>query len=77
MAEFAILHSPQHRIQLVELHLTYVDLTQEGARKGPQLLRRFHQPVQHGIGGNLEDASGGANAQAFGQARQHVDDELD
>ena len=54
-----------------------VPLAQEIGGKGPQLLRRFYQPVQDRIGVDLEDPSGGANTQAFGQARQDAHDQLD
>jgi hypothetical protein len=54
-----------------------VQVAEERSRKSPQVLRRFHQPVQDRIGVDLEDPSGGANAQAFGQARQDAHDQLD
>ena len=40
------------------------------------MLRRFHQPVQHGVGGDFEHPRGGANAEALCQACQHLDDQL-
>ena len=41
-----------------------------------ELVRRFHQPLQHRIGVDLEDAGRGANASAFGQTGQHADNQL-
>jgi hypothetical protein len=53
-----------------------MQVTEEIRREGPQVLGRFHQPVQHGIGVDLEHPRGGANAQALSQARQHTHDQL-
>ncbi len=50
--------------------------TEKVPGKGPQLLRRFDQPVQHGIGVNLEDPRGGADAQPLSQARQYPHDQF-
>jgi len=67
---------PQHRVQLVELQLFHVHVTEEIGRKGSQLLRCFHQPVQNRIGIDPKDAGGGPNASALRQARQHVHDQF-
>jgi hypothetical protein len=40
------------------------------------MIRRFDQPVQHGVGGDCEHPRGGANAEALCQAGQHVDEQL-
>ena len=53
----------QHRVQLIELQLLQVEITQEIGGKGAQLLGRFDQPLQHRVGINLEDPSGGADTQ--------------
>jgi hypothetical protein len=58
------------------LDLLDVHLTQEVAGKGLKLLGRFHQPVEHGIRGHLEDPRGGADAQPLSQARQYPHDQL-
>ena len=71
-----VLASTEHRIQLIELHLCAVQLTEEIGGKGRALLRRFPQPGQHGRGGDLEDPRGGANAEALGSARQHLYNQL-
>src|SRR4030095_10313878 len=48
-------------------------LAEEIRGKGLELLRGFHQPVQHGVGGDLKDPGGGANAEPLSQARQYPD----
>src|SRR5438132_12907429 len=53
-----------------------MQVTEEIRREGLQVLGGFHQPVQHGIGVDLEHPRGGANAQALSQARQHTHDQL-
>ena len=53
-----------------------MQVTEEIRRKGPQVLGRFHQPVQHRVGVDLEHPRGSANAQALRQARQHTHDQL-
>ena len=73
LAAVALVYSPQHRLQLVELPLTHVDLTQEGARKGLERLRRFHQPPKHGGGGHLADPRRSPHPEPLRPARQHVD----
>ena len=73
---FPILHGAEHGIQLIELYLWDVFLAEEVAGKGVQLLGGLHQPVQHGVGGDLKDPRGGANPQTLAQARQHPDDQL-
>jgi hypothetical protein len=65
-----------HGIQLIELHLGRVQLTEEIRGKGRELLGRFPQPLQDGAGSDFEDACGGANAEPLGSARQHVDNQL-
>jgi hypothetical protein len=50
---------------------------QEVLRKGTQLLRRFHQPLQHGVRVHLAHPSGTSDASAFGQARDDAHEELD
>jgi hypothetical protein len=75
-ADLASFDAAQHGIQLIELQLSHMQVTEEIRREGPQVLGRFHQPVQHGIGGYLEHSRGGANTQALRQARQHTHDQL-
>ena len=45
--------------------------------KSWQLLGRFDQPVQHGVGVDLEDPRRGADTETFGQAREGPHDEFD
>ena len=51
----------QHRVHLVELQLLQVEGTEEIRGKSPQLFRRFAQPVQDGVGSDLEHPRRGAN----------------
>ena len=64
----------QHRVHLVELQLLQVERTEEIRGKSTQLCRRFDQPVQDGVGSDLEDPSRGADPQALSQAGQDMYD---
>ena len=66
----------QHRVQLIELQLLQVEITEEIRGKGAQLLGRFDQPVQHRVGIDLEDPRRGADTQTLGQAGQDPHDQL-
>src|SRR5216683_2237056 len=46
-------------------------------RKGPQLVGGLHQPLQHRVRVDLENARRPPDAQAFGQAPDDVHDALD
>ena len=74
--DLAIFEITYHGVQLIELHLVNVHVTEEIACEGLELLGGFDQPVQNGMRVHLKHAGRGANAQAFRQARQHVDDQL-
>src|SRR5262249_15681615 len=50
---------------------------QKVLRKGPQLLRGFPQPLQHGVRVHVEERGGTANAQALSEAADHMHDEVD
>jgi hypothetical protein len=65
----------QDRVQLVELQLFEVQITQEISTKGAELFGRFDQPVQHGIGLDLKDPSCRTDTQALCQTGQDWDDE--
>src|SRR5215831_21092023 len=54
-----------------------MEIMQEVLRKGPQLICGFDKPLQHGSRVDLEHPRRASNTQAFGQARDHVHDELD
>ena len=43
--DLAILDGTEHGIQLIELKLLEVQVTEEIGAKGPELLGGFHQPV--------------------------------
>jgi hypothetical protein len=49
-----------------------VQVTEKIGGKGLQLLRRFHQPLEHRARIDLKDSGGGPNTQALGQAGQHA-----
>src|SRR5215467_1492471 len=76
LAEVTGLHGPEDGVELIHLYLAHVDLTQEIACKGLEVVCSFDQPVQHGIGIDLKDPRGGAYAQALGQASQNPHDQL-
>jgi hypothetical protein len=67
----------QHCVQLVELQLLQVQITQKISGKGAQLLSCFGQPVQHRVGVDFEDPSHGTNAPALSQAGQDAYNQLD
>jgi hypothetical protein len=77
LADLASFEISQHRVQLVELQLLHVEITQERSRKGAELLGSFAQPVQHRIGVDLEDPRRGADTETFSQASQDAHDQLD
>jgi hypothetical protein len=60
-SDLTILDAAQHGIQLVELQLTHVYITEKIASKGLELLGRFHQPLQDSVGVHLEHPGSGAN----------------
>src|SRR5262245_49007573 len=72
-----VLDRAEQRKHLIELHLLDPHVVQEVPRKGPQLLRRFHQPLQHGVRVHLEPPSGTADAQTLSQEANYMHDELD
>jgi len=45
-------------------------------RKSPELLSSLHQPLQHGVGIDLEDPCGCTDAQSFSQTGQDTHDQL-
>src|SRR6516164_8426994 len=77
LAHRALLECTEHGIEFIELHLREVQVVQEVLCKGAQLLRRLHQPVQHGVGIDLEHPRGAADAQALCEATDDVHDEVD
>jgi hypothetical protein len=66
VADRAGLEVAQHGVQFVELQLLHVQGAEERGRKGAQLLGGFDQPVQHGVGVDLEDPRRGADTETFG-----------
>ena len=59
----------QHRIQLIELQLLQVEITEKIGGKGAELLGRFDQPVQHRVGVDLKDPRRGTDTQALQPGR--------
>src|SRR4249920_927849 len=51
-------------------------ITEEVARKYPQLLGSFHQPPKHRVRVDFKHPGSGTNAQALSHACQHMDDDL-
>jgi hypothetical protein len=76
-AQRALLERTEHGIECIELHLGEVEVVQEVLRKGPELLRRLHQPLQHGVWIDLEHPRGAAYAHALGEGVEDVHDEVD
>ena len=77
LTEVAVLDLTQDGIQFIELQLLQVQGTEKRGGKGAELLGRFGQPVQHGVGGDLEDAGRGADTQALRQTGQDPHDAFD
>src|SRR5439155_21118284 len=72
-----VLELAQDGVQLVELQLLEVEITEKIGRKGAQLLGRLSQPVSHRVRSDLEDAGRSADTQALSQAGQDPHDEFD
>src|SRR5918912_3549186 len=77
LAQRALLERTEYGIEFIELHLREVQVVQEVLCKGAQLLRRLHQPVQHGVWIDLEHPRGAADAQTLCEATDDVHDEVD
>ncbi|OLD59494.1 MAG: hypothetical protein AUI33_16435 [Ignavibacteria bacterium 13_1_40CM_2_61_4] len=54
-----------------------MEITEKIRRKGPLVLGRLDQPLQHCVGSDFEDPRGGADTQALSQAGQDPHDEFD
>jgi len=63
--------------QLIELHLSDPYVVQEVRGEGSQLLRCLDEPLQHGIGINLEHPCCASDAQPFGSSRHYAHNEFD
>src|SRR5215471_258094 len=74
--ELTVSQTPQHSVELIELQLSHVHVTQEIAAKRLKLFSRLHQPLQDGIGVDFKHPSRGTDAQPFSQTGQCVDDEV-
>src|SRR5262249_20919306 len=74
--DLALSDATQYGIQLIELELCDVHVTQEIACKSLELLSSLHQPLQHGVGIDLEDPCGGTDTQSFSQTAQDTHDQL-
>jgi hypothetical protein len=60
--DLAVFEVPYHGVELIELELAYMHVTEKIGGKGLELLCSFHQPLQHGSGINLKHPGGGADA---------------
>jgi hypothetical protein len=76
LADCAFLECPEHDVQFVELDLRDVEVVEKVARKGPQLVGCFNEPVQHGVRVNLKHPRRASDAQALGQTGDHPHDQL-
>jgi hypothetical protein len=74
--ERAVFDGTEDGVQLVELHLVAMQITEDIPGQGSQLLRGCPQPPKHGVGGDLEHPGRGANASARGHTGQHADNQL-
>jgi hypothetical protein len=74
LANLAGFERSQHCIQLAELQLLQVEITEKIRGKGPELLGRFDQPVQHRVGVDFENSRRGADPQALSEAGQNAHD---
>src|SRR5205807_8621301 len=63
--------------ECIHLYLPDPHVVQEVLGEGAQLLRCLDEPLQHGIGINLEHPRRATDTQTFGQARDNAYDELD
>ena len=75
-ADCAVLESPEHDVQLVELDLLEAEVVEQVARKGPQLVGGFDEPLQHGVWVYLKHPRSASDAQALGQTGDHPHDQL-
>ena len=66
----------EDRVEFVERDLVEVQIMEKIRRKGLQLLRGLHQPLEDGVGIELEQARRAPDAQPFGQTRHDAHDEL-
>src|SRR2546427_2105332 len=76
LTEVTSLYGTEDGVELVHLELAHVDLTQEIACKGLELVCGFSQPLQHCVGVDLEHSRGASDTQPLGQTRQHTHDQL-
>src|SRR5215468_7217036 len=77
LAHCALLERTEHGIKFIELHLREVQVVQKVLRKGPQMLRRLRQPMQHRVRIDLKHPRCPADAQALREAADHMHDEVD
>jgi len=76
-ADLTLLDRAEQRKQLIELHLSDPYVVQEVLGEGAQLLRYLDEPLQHGIGINLEHPCCASDAQPFGSSRHYAHNEFD
>jgi hypothetical protein len=77
LADLAVLDRAEQGKEFIELHLPHPHVVEEVLGEGPQLLRRFDQPLQHRICIDLEHPRRAPDAQSLSQARDDPHDKLD
>src|SRR5262249_57417228 len=77
LTDLTLLDRTEQGKQLIELHLPDAHVVEEVLGEGPQLLRRFDEPLQHRICIDLEHPRRAPDAQALSQAGDDPRDKLD
>jgi hypothetical protein len=72
----AISNGVNDSVAFIELDLIDLHLAQQGGRQGLELLGGFHQPVQDGMGIDLEDSRGAADTQSLGETGDAMDNKV-
>jgi hypothetical protein len=67
LTDLTLLDRTEQRIEFVQLHLGDTDVVQEVLGEGFEMVGGLDQPVQHGVGIDLEHPSHGTDAQPFRQ----------
>jgi hypothetical protein len=77
LADLPVFDRAEQGKELIELDLPHAYIVQDVSGKRPELLCRFHEPVQDGVGVDLEDPRGAPDTSTLGQAREDPHDEVD
>ena len=69
LGDFTLFNGAEQGEEFVPLNLFDVDLAQQIAREGLQVLRCLDSPAQHGVGVRLKHPGHGAKAETLGESR--------